>query len=321
MPPCAHPATRLEPLFPASDYITGHPFKIARCGACGFTITLPQPAPEQMDQYYPAGYYGAPGGRRFPAPVEFLQRRLYAARVSWVESAASNRQPGRVLDVGCGRGWLLKAFQDRGWQVQGTELSDTASAYAREVLKLPVRIGSLESLNFPAESFDAITLWHVLEHLSDPRSLIEEARRILRPGGVLMIGVPDFGGWEARWTEGKWFHLDVPRHLTHLTRPTLAKALAERGFREVAWHGFAPEYDLFSFVQSLLNRTGLRHNLLYNFLRRGRAKVLQEEGASASQLLATLALAVPLTLIGIPATCIAGLAGKGGTMTVVAVRE
>jgi hypothetical protein len=62
--------------------------------------------------------------------------------------------------------------------------------------------------------------------------LLAEAQRLLKPGGALLVGVPNFGGWEARFVRDKFFHLDVPRHLTHLTRPTLAKALAEAGFSE-----------------------------------------------------------------------------------------
>jgi SAM-dependent methyltransferase len=317
--PCPHPVSQLKLLFTACDYITGHRFEVAHCDACGFAVTTPQPAAEQMAAYYPPGYYGAPGGRRFPAVVERLQQKLYESRVRLVESVAAGAR-GRVLDVGCGRGLLLREFQRRGWEVQGTELSGQAAGYARDVLKLPVQTGSLETIGFPAEHFDAITLWHVLEHLADPRVLLAEARRILKPQGVLLVGVPNFGGWEARFCRDKWFHLDVPRHLTHLSRPMLRQVLAENGFGDRRWSGFAPEYDSFSFMQSMLNRCGLRHNLLYNLLRRGRAKVI-DGGAPGWQLIATLLLSVPLGVLSVPFTLCAGLAGRGGTMTVAAVKE
>lgn len=312
---CPHPTSQLETLFPARDYITGHRFEIARCRGCGFTITTPQPG--DLAAYYPAGYYGTPGGRRFPAIVERMQQRLYAHRVRWVEAAVGVK-PGRVLDVGCGRGLLLRAFQRRGWEVQGTELSEAAAAYAREVLGLKVSIGELAGLGFPADHFDVVTLWHVLEHLPDPRLLLAEARRILKPGGVLFLGVPNFGGWEARGCRAGWFHLDVPRHLTHFTREDLKQSLEAAGFQDRAWSGFAPEYDYFSFVQSWLNRCGLRHNLLYNFLRRGAAKVIAGEGTPRWQLLATLLLAAPLGVVAMPLTLLAGLAKQGGTLTVLA---
>lgn len=273
-----------------------------------------------MAQYYPTTYFGAAGARRFPRPVEAIQNALYAGRARRVERARG-RGPGRVLDVGCGRGWLLQAFQQRGWTVQGTEISESAAAHAREVLKLPVAVGGLEDLNLPAEQYDAVTLWHVLEHLPDPHALLTEARRLLKPGGVLFIGVPDFGGWEAQFCRDKWFHLDVPRHLIHLTRPMLTQALVTTGFEVKSWSGFAPEYDGFSFVQSLLNRTGLRHNLLYNWLRGQSAKVLGKDAAPRGQLIASLALGAMLGVVSLPATLLLGWAGRAGTMTVVAIKD
>ena len=316
---CLHPAEQRRGLFPAQDYITGHRFEVAECGACGFAVTVPQPAGAAMAEYYPAGYYGATGERRFPALVERAQQALYASRVRRVECVAPGR--GRVLDVGCGRGLLLREFQRRGWDVRGTEMSETAARYPREVLKLRVDVGSLEDLALPAGHFDAVTLWHVLEHIPDPRVVLAEVQRVLKPGGALFVGVPNFGGWEARLARDKFFHLDVPRHLAHLTRESLSRALKDAGLRERGWSGFAPEYDWFSFVQSLENRVGLRHNLLYNVLRGQGAKVLHGEPAPGWQVMAALLLAAPLGLLSVPATLVAGLAQQAGTMTVLAVKE
>ena len=167
-----------------------------------------------MPGYYPAGTMAQSRTARFPQIVETLQNALYTLRVREVEAVA-NSGPGRVLDVGCGRGVLLQEFRRRGWEVQGTELSESAASYARQTLKIPVEIGDLEAIGFPPNYFDAITLWHVLEHVADPRALLAEIRRILKPDGVLLVAVPNFGSLEARVSKDKWFHLDVPRHVTH----------------------------------------------------------------------------------------------------------
>jgi 2-polyprenyl-3-methyl-5-hydroxy-6-metoxy-1,4-benzoquinol methylase len=306
-------------MFPAQDFVTHHGFQIAHCAACGFDITSPQPAMEEIAAYYPAGYYGNPGDRRFPPMVEALQKALYAQRARMVESVAGARR-GRVLDVGCGRGLLLEAFRRRGWEVQGTELTDQAARYARQVAGVPVETGRLEEIGFPEAHFDAVTMWHVLEHVHDPRVVLTEVSRILKPGGVLLVGVPNFSGFEARLFKDKWFHLDVPRHVTHLTKATLKQALHENGLRDRRWSGFAPEYDAFSFVQSVLNHCGLRHNLLYNVLRGKQAKVIDGESTPKWQVVASLALGAVLGVISVPVTFITGLTGQAGTMTVLAVK-
>jgi SAM-dependent methyltransferase len=314
---CPHPAEGAELLFPASDYITGETFQVVRCSRCAQVVTLPVPL--DIGRYYPAGYYGDKESRRFPSPVEWLQQRLYARRVRFVLRQAHGRK-GSTLDVGCGRGLLLRAFQQNGFDVTGTEFSDDACRYAREVLKIPVRVGLLETLRFPDDNFDVVIMWHVLEHLSDPRSTLAEIARILRPGGIFLVGVPNFGSPEARLTRAGWFHLDVPRHLSHHTPASLNAALATAGLRPVRMSFFAPEYDCFSFVQSLLNWLGVRHNLLYNLLRGRRAKVFVGEKSSRS-LIATVLLAPLLGLISLPATLLLGASGLGSALTLAALNE
>ncbi len=316
---CTHPASQLSVLFPARDFVTHHGFEIAVCQTCGFAVTSPQPSADEIGKYYPPGYYGDASKRRFPWIIEGLQQALYTHRARMVESVGGHG-PDRVLDIGCGRGLLLSAFRRRGWEVQGTELSESAARYAREVARVPVEIGRVEDLGFPDNSFGAVTLWHVLEHIHDPRVVLAEVNRILKPGGVLLVGVPNFSGFEARVFRDKWFHLDVPRHITHLTQPMLRQALAENGFVAKRWSGFAPEYDAFSFVQSALNRLGLRHNLLYDVLRGKRAKVIDGERTQSWQVAASLLLATALGAMSLPATLAAGLAGQAGTMTALAVK-
>lgn len=138
---------------------------------------------------------------------------------------------------------------------------------------------------------------------------------------MLSAGAPNFGSLEARGTRDKWFHLDVPRHLIHLTPASLGSAPASSGFDVRRTSFFAPEYDCFSFVQSALNRLGLQHNLLYNLLRGRGAKVFQERQAGVAQVVLTLLLAAPLSLLSLPATLLAGLCARGATMTVVAVKR
>jgi SAM-dependent methyltransferase len=312
MPHCSHPRERRSNLFPARDYITGDAFTIERCQQCGIAFTMPRPAADELIKYYPAQYYG--GSKRFPPLVQLLQRQLYAGRTRMVENCLG--RTGRVLDVGCGPGYLLREFRERGWEVQGTEFSEQSALHARKVLGLPVAIGELSALRFPNESFDAVVMWHVLEHVADPHGTVSEVARILRPGGVFLCAVPNFGSLEARFARDKWFHLDVPRHLNHFTVPVLTRLLAAAGFVNRRQSYTALEYDYFSFTQSVLNRLGFRHNLLYNCLRGAAAKVIGQP-ARSWQKIASFLLAAPVGVLSVPATHLAALLRTGATVYIV----
>lgn len=317
MAPCTHPVHALRLLFGAQDYITGDSFRVVFCSQCHCHVTIPVPEAGALDRYYPDTYYGPIAGGRFPFIVECFLRSLYAHR-AWMVEQMNNGQKGVILDIGCGRGQLLHAFLVRGWKVMGTEMSERSAAHARERLGIPVQIGELASLHFPENHFDVVVLWHVLEHVRDPHGFLTETQRILRPGGVLVVGVPNFGSLEARISREKWFPLDVPRHLTHWTPDTLDAVLVKAGFHTVQHSFFAAEYDFFSIVQSALNLLGFRKNLLYNFLRRRGAKVLPGTKAGVVEGMLCLVLAIPLSMLSVPATLFLSLMRSGASMTMLA---
>jgi SAM-dependent methyltransferase len=315
---CPHPPGVQRVLFSARDYITGDRFAIEQCRQCGIAFTRPRVSAAELSKYYPTSYYGS-GHKRFPGLVESLQRMLYSTRARKVEQMAGG--PGKVLDVGCGPGFLLRQFRDRGWEAHGTEFSEAAAAHAREILKLEVSVGDIAEIGFNAGSFDAIVMWHALEHMVEPEATIAEVARLLRPGGIFLCAVPNFGSVEARLTRDRWFHLDVPRHLNHFRAETLARLLRIHGFAVERASYIAPEYDAFSFTQSVLNKLGLRHNLLYNMLRGARAKVIAGAPAPLWQKAASLVLAAPLGLLSLPTACLAALCGSGTTVTFYARKQ
>jgi SAM-dependent methyltransferase len=268
----------------AKDYITGHKFSLEPQPE-GWWKTVPQPS--DMAPYYPAVYYGEGKCRRFPRVVEKIQGWLYGQRVKQV--ARSFPQGGSVLDVGCGPGHLLAAFRDAGWSPLGTEFSQESAEIPRQNHGLKVIVGPLEELNLGSFSFDAVVSWHTLEHMRDPRASLDHMVRVLRPGGILLVSVPNFGSSEAQACPPAWFHLDVPRHLCHFSGEVLRRQLEERGMVIQRESYFAPEYDSFSLVQTWLNRLGLPHNLLYLVLK-GAAKSHQVADIAGSVLLGALLL-------------------------------
>jgi SAM-dependent methyltransferase len=169
-----------------------------------------------------------------------------------------------------------------------------------------------------------VILWHVLEHVPSPRDTIREAARILKPGGTLLVAVPNFGSWEARWSRDKWFHLDVPRHLTHFTPRTLNRVLEEAGVPITSFNFFSTEYDFFSFVQTVESKLGFRHNLLYNLLRTRSAKVLDEHGKEQNARLQSalaLILAVPLAAASLLYAPLIAAMRRGATIAAYATKK
>jgi 2-polyprenyl-3-methyl-5-hydroxy-6-metoxy-1,4-benzoquinol methylase len=146
--------------------------------------------------------------------------------VMWL--AASRR--GTLLDVGSGSGWLVRNMESLGWSAQGLDFDPVTVENAR-VRGMRFHLGDLLSQQFPEGSFDAVTLCHSLEHVSDPMSLLKECRRVLRPGGSLAIATPNTESLGHQLYGKHWKALEPPRHLHLFNLPSLGGALDRAGFR------------------------------------------------------------------------------------------
>jgi 2-polyprenyl-3-methyl-5-hydroxy-6-metoxy-1,4-benzoquinol methylase len=144
------------------------------------------------------------------------------------------RRPGRLLDVGCAYGFFLEEARRQGWRAEGIDLSAGAIAHA-ESRGLDARVASLESAEFEAESFDAVTMFYVLEHLLDPRAALEKVHRWLRPGGVLLLRIPHTAPLvrclDALGIRNELF--DPPHHLGDFDPRGLRRVLEQSGFSGV----------------------------------------------------------------------------------------
>ncbi|MEX2426040.1 MAG: class I SAM-dependent methyltransferase [Thermomicrobiaceae bacterium] len=195
-------------------------YRLARCRSCDLIYLNPRPLPWQFASYYPETY----------AP--FARSRLGARARTWLHSRTVRElehfldAPNRVLDVGCGTGELMHEIRKAGNpNIIGIEPSPGASRIAREQRKLDVSTGTLEQQRYPAESFDTVLLSHVLEHLPSPVTTIAEVRRVLKPGGVIIIWVPNAASFAARLLGRYWMGWDVPRHLYAFTPGSLHRLI------------------------------------------------------------------------------------------------
>lgn len=139
------------------------------------------------------------------------------------------QQPGSILDVGCGNGERLLLFRERGWQVQGQDVDPKALERARE-RDLEVHIGILSELDLPANSLDAVIIYHVIEHVSDPLAVLKECHRLLRTGGCLALATPNIRSAGHRRFQSAWRDLDPPRHLHLFSPEALRSTVHKAGF-------------------------------------------------------------------------------------------
>lgn len=252
-------------------------------------MTWPQPDSATLERLYAPGEYRADEGKRFIAPVEWLFEWQKQRAIARLAGGLSN---GRMVDIGCGSGYTAAMFARNGWEATGVEFSDETAVHARETYRLAV-VTSVSELRGP---FDLILVNHVLEHTFEPERLLRECRALLAPGGRLVVAVPNFSSFQACIGRKSWFHRDLPIHLFHFSETGLATLLTASGYTVIERsHSDWPQ-NFYGWLQTLLNRTRLRHNALYDFLRMKGTDGGLSTAAVVSLLLCIVA--VPAALLG-----------------------
>jgi SAM-dependent methyltransferase len=303
-PACGGPLATWRTV-PGSDPALPGDYELARCRSCGTAVTL-APAPARAHE---AGAYGGgtPRGARLVAPILRAFDRQRLAQLS----RAGARPPGRLLDVGAGRGRFVARARAAGWYAHGIEPSRRGVEGAR-ACGIELVSSGIDDARVPTGSLDAATLWHVLEHLDDPGKALERIASWLRPGGMLVVGVPNLGSVQARLGGARWYHLDVPRHRTHFTVAGLETLLRAHGLEPVSACHVLAEHNPFGLWVSLVSRftrvpSWLYHALKHNAPLRSRDALIT-------------ALALPLAPLAVLLEAAFGLARRGGTVSVIARR-
>lgn len=216
-------------------YIVDH-FRIVTCKQCGF-VYLQNPLtetadPETYQEYFqnaePVSNITCGDGKREENPWN-----IYNKRIDLVKSICPK---GKLLEIGSGRGYFLSVAQKNGYSVQGIEISPNAARYAHEKFNVNVLTGDMEKMALPADKFDIITMWHVLEHFYNPLQVLKQAGNMLNDNGVMFIEVPNLDSIKFRLANdrNRWSGGNHPRyHLSFFTMNSLARILLQSGFREV----------------------------------------------------------------------------------------
>ncbi len=212
-----------------------------KCMGCGLGVLDPRPDPVERGQLYRESYFAGHYEGVLEPGSDGMRRRLSQERHR-VDFFRRHKRSGKVLDIGCGRGYFLLACRLRGYDVAGFDVSEDAAAAVREVLGIPVKTGELREDLFEPGSLDIVTMWHSLEHTQDPRVPLELARNWLAGDGILVVEIPNHEGTDARKMGDGWNDWDLPYHCFHFTPGTLKKLLLRHGFSVVGEKRYHSEY-------------------------------------------------------------------------------
>ncbi|MBI5035942.1 class I SAM-dependent methyltransferase [Candidatus Micrarchaeota archaeon] len=197
--------------------------QVVQCNKCGLIYLDPRPKSEKVvDDYSNAvdeKYVSQSKGRlrTFEKCAEFVEK--YSKK-------------GKILDVGAAAGFFVHTAQKRGWQAEGIEPSKWMVEWGKNNLKANLRAGTLEKAKYPADYFDVVTYWDVLEHVPDPMASLKEANRILKKGGLVVVNYPDIASNLAKAAGRKWWFL-LSVHLYYFTPDSISKMLEAAGFEVV----------------------------------------------------------------------------------------
>jgi SAM-dependent methyltransferase len=206
-----------------------HPLR--RCARCGlvYAVTYADPAEVYVEGYL-FGETDFGPNLMFPLFQEFLAHAA-TLRLGAIEKVVGRR--GSLLDVGCGTGELLTVAQSRGWDVQGIEPVAKSAGYARDTWDLPVETALLEQSALPQASFDVVTAFHVLEHMADAAGFLRTIARWVRPGGYVVVEVPNWSSFHRRNAGQGWDGLRPLEHIGYYGPRTLRATLRRAGIEPV----------------------------------------------------------------------------------------
>ena len=241
----------LQPVLNAVDQTVSHEtFAIWQCEGCGLRFTQDVPDEGEIGRYYKSDSYISHSNtsKGFVNNLYHMVRRETLAEKYRLVASATRLKQGKLLDIGAGTGAFVGYMKGRGWEVSGLEPDASARGVAWTDNQVQLSdIGQLFSLT--PDSYDAITLWHVLEHVHDLHGYMEQLKKLVRRSGRIFIAVPNYTSYDARVYQGNWAAYDVPRHLYHFSPAAMQTLVVGHGLQLLGSQ--AMWYD--SFYISLLS--------------------------------------------------------------------
>jgi len=223
-------SSSFDPFISGNDYfLTGESFNIVKCNQCGFRFTNPRPKAEDLGKYYESKEYISHSDSRkglFASVYQLVRKYTLKRKLALISKF---QRSGEILDIGCATGQFLNYMASHGWKTTGIEPDEKTRERAISEYGLNV-FPEAKLNNFNSSSFDVITMWHVLEHVSDLHGRMEQLKRLLKPSGILIVAVPNCDSYDAKKYNKFWAGFDLPRHLYHFTKDDIKMLFAKYGF-------------------------------------------------------------------------------------------
>ena len=211
-------------------FLSGEDFNISHCTACGFRFVTPRPGADEIGRYYQSEeYISHDTGRKNLITRIYTIARYFSIRGKF-RIVKSRLAGGKILDIGCGTGEFLRYCKSKGFSVTGVEPNEKARSFARDQNDIPVS-DDLAGVFEKDETFDCITMWHVLEHVHELDLTLCRIRDMLTPGGTLIVAVPNSNSPDAAEYGSFWAAWDVPRHIYHFTYDSMVRLMGNYGFK------------------------------------------------------------------------------------------
>ncbi|MBM3416357.1 MAG: class I SAM-dependent methyltransferase [Bacteroidetes bacterium] len=230
-PVCGSPA--IQPVLSVKDYtISNDSFALWECSGCTLRFTQEAPDANSINPYYNSENYisHSDTSRGFINRLYQSVRKRTLKQKRKLVQRVTGLQTGSLLDLGSGTGAFMHEMRTHGWKVTGLEPDEGARKIAAEKLKTQLE-DAAEFFRFPGESFDAITLWHVLEHVHDLHDYMTQLKSVLKKDGCLFIAVPNYTSKDAAIYNEYWAAYDVPRHLYHFSPASMQVLMEKHGLR------------------------------------------------------------------------------------------
>lgn len=244
------------------------PYSIETCVACGLGITSPLPSSSAIIGTNEEVYSVENRIKAYLSRVDYFNKRYRR----YLSNIRRFQEGGKLLDIGCNIGLFLTVAREEGFSVVGVELNRACAEYARNTFKIEVFSDVVEKVGFPSHGFDVVTLFDVLEHVPDIETFLAEVRRILKPGGLLVVQSPNLHSLMASLTKGEWVWLSPPDHIYHFTPSSLSRLLESNGFAVRKLRTWEPAKDFADNLitahisHSMIRRLMLTGNELTRFI-------------------------------------------------------